>query len=158
MAGESKVRENKKLGIVIFSLIVLISIGTFVWSIPQIAQRFGFGSESIEQSEPKNISLGVPNIDMAFVEPLPSDPSVSFVNNVVVATAKPGVRIEQVSSAAESIGGKIVGRVSLIRVYYIEVESQTEESLLMICTELMNTGLFSSVSLDIIDWAGIDLP
>ena len=98
----------------------------------------------------------MPELDMAFVEPLPSDPTLSFVNNRVTAVANSGVTVEEVNSASESIGGRIVGQVNLLRWHIIEVDSQTEEGLRNICDELMNTGLFSNVHLNILDDSGID--
>jgi len=96
----------------------------------------------------------LPCRDMAFVEQMPSAPGASFVNNRVIAVANPDVSIEEVNSAAESIGGRITGQVNLLRWHIIEVDSQTEDSLLDICAELMETGLFSHVGLDMIYGAG----
>jgi len=95
--------------------------------------------------------LGIPPLDRRFVEPLPSDPSILFANNRLRATTSPVVRMEQVSSVVESIGGRIVGRVPSLGWYAIEVDSQTEEGLRRICEELMYAGLFSSVELAIIN-------
>ena len=97
-----------------------------------------------------------PRINMAFVEPLPSSPTVSFVNNRVRARASPGVRMKDVNFAAEWIGGKVIARCRYLGLYSIEVDSQTEEGLQNIRTELMNTGLFSFVGLTYLDGAGID--
>jgi len=96
----------------------------------------------------------IPRIDMAFVEQMSSAQGVSFVSNRVIAVANPGVNMEEVNSAAESIGGRISGQVNLLRWHIIEVDSQTEDGLLDICAELMATGLFSRVSLDMIYRAG----
>jgi len=91
-----------------------------------------------------------PGLNMAFVEPLPSSPTVSFVNNRVMAWPNSGISREQIEYVADSIGGRVIGRV-LQRTYIIEVGRHTEEELREICVELMDTGLFSLVSLNIFD-------
>ena len=83
-----------------------------------------------------------------FVEPTQSSAGMLFVNNRVVAQTNPEVGREQVNSVAESIGGRIVGRRQ--GRYFIEVGSHTEVDLRNICLELMNTGLFSQVRLDLL--------
>ena len=96
--------------------------------------------------------LGIPSLDMSLVEPLLSDPSVLFATNRIRARANPGVRLKQLDSAAESVGGRIIGHHLISsRWLAIEVDSQTEEELLRVCEELMNTGLFYSVELVTID-------
>ena len=70
--------------------------------------------------------------------------------------------MKQLDAAAESVGGRIVDLVLLTKWFGIEVDSQTEENLRRICEKLMDTGLFSSVELSIVDvhgtLPGVDLP
>jgi len=83
------------------------------------------------------------------IVPLPSNPRIVFTNNRLIADANAGVTMEQVAAAADTVGGRIVGHINIMRSYDIEVETSTEEELLRLSTQLMDTGLFSVVTLDI---------
>jgi len=99
---------------------------------------------------------GIRHLDSSLLEPLSLEEL--FAPDRVWAVANPGVRMEQLKSAAETIGGRIVGHNISSRRLDIEVDRQTEEELRRICEKLMSTGLFFSVELVIVDitLAGID--
>ena len=113
-------RKKRKLGIVIFSLVVLIASVVFVLTYfatdttDTVQHYFGEPpSLATDTTDTIRHYFGKPSLDMAYVEPLPSNPSLLFVNNRVEAWANRGVSIEQVSATAESVGGRIAGRINV---------------------------------------------
>lgn len=92
-----------------------------------------------------------PERDPKFWTESEKDSGRSYMSNRIGIFAETGVTEAEVAEAVKLIGGEIIGRISLVDFYYIQVAESTEDELEEMCKKLLEAypDILMSASLDI---------
>lgn len=103
--------------------------------ISSVLERIGIKQETFTFSEQKINGSYTPNEENIIYES--ESRAKGYVNNIILLFAYSDVSASRVSEIAENLGGEIVGEISGIYQYQIQVSPMSKEELELLCSEAM---------------------
>lgn len=133
----------KLISTVILLVILAVSVtGTLAYFdivempiISSVLERIGIKQETFTFSEQKINGSYTPNEENIIYES--ESRTKGYVNNIILLFAYSDVSASRVSEIAENLGGEIVGDISGIYQYQIQVSPMSKEELELLCSEAM---------------------
>ena len=141
------------LGVSILAILIVGVIGILTYLnmievpiVSNILEKTGIKQEIYDFSEQEINDSYIPNEENIVYEN--KSETKGYVNNMILLFAYSDVSVSQVSEIAENLGGQIVGEISGIHQYQIQVSPMSKEELQNLCSEAMK---FEEIKYAIID-------